>query len=213
MKKGALGIIETYGYLGAIEGADQAIKAANVTLIGCEKVRGGLVAIELVGDVAAVKVAVESGVAAVERLGIKVYSHVIPRPIEQLWDMLPKSSSYEKEEIKTDEKSPENALTEEILIEENPEKLPDKDLTEKVITEEKDDKVSEKKEEIKNDSHDNTRSVIPNKPKNLSEMKVVELRRLARKLKTSIPKPRIKYATKDQLIKAITQYYESEGDK
>jgi ethanolamine utilization protein EutM len=81
MTSQALGLIETVGLPVAIEAADAAVKAANVSLIGYEKTRGGgLVCVKIRGDVGAVKAAVEAGVAAASRVG-KVYSHhVIPRP-------------------------------------------------------------------------------------------------------------------------------------
>lgn len=80
----ALGMIETRGLVGAIEAADAAVKAANVTLIGHEKVGGGLVTVLFRGDVAAVKAAVDAGSAAAQRVGELVSTHVIPRPHESL---------------------------------------------------------------------------------------------------------------------------------
>lgn len=82
----ALGLIETYGFIGAIEAADAMLKVANISLLKLEKVRGGLVTITVEGDVGAVKTAVEAGESAVQRLGVKLLygSHVIPRPDAQL---------------------------------------------------------------------------------------------------------------------------------
>src|SRR5512136_825532 len=81
MTSQALGLIEAVGLPVAIEAADAALKAANVSLIGYEKTRGGgLACVKIRGDVGAVKAAVDAGVAAASRVG-KVYSyHVIPRP-------------------------------------------------------------------------------------------------------------------------------------
>lgn len=81
----ALGMIETYGLIGAIEAADVMLKVANVSLVKAEKVRGGLVTICIEGDVGAVKTAVEAGASAVERLSGSCLhtSHVIPRPDNQ----------------------------------------------------------------------------------------------------------------------------------
>ncbi len=82
----ALGLIETYGFIGAIEAADVMLKVANISLLKLEKVRGGLVTITVEGDVGAVKIAVAAGASAVQRLGVKLLygSHVIPRPDAQL---------------------------------------------------------------------------------------------------------------------------------
>ncbi|WP_161979160.1 BMC domain-containing protein [Streptococcus sp. S784/96/1] len=86
----ALGLIETYGFIGAIEAADVMLKVANVSLMKLEKVRGGLVTISIEGDVGAVKVAVEAGASAVQRFGTEFLhsSHVIPRPDQQLSSIL-----------------------------------------------------------------------------------------------------------------------------
>jgi len=85
----ALGMIETKGLVGAIEAADAMVKAANVTLVGKEKVGGGLVAVMVRGDVGAVKAATDAGAAAAERVGQLVSVHVIPRPHEEVEQLLP----------------------------------------------------------------------------------------------------------------------------
>jgi ethanolamine utilization protein EutM len=80
----ALGVIETRGFTAAVQAADASVKAANVKLAKWVKVGGGRVSIVMRGDVAAVKAAVEAGVAAASRIG-KVESEVIiPRPSERL---------------------------------------------------------------------------------------------------------------------------------
>jgi len=84
MKKQSLGLIETWGYVPAIEAADAATKAADVTLLGYERARAGLITVKFVGDVAAVKAAVTAGSAAAEKVGKVVAVHVIPRPDRQL---------------------------------------------------------------------------------------------------------------------------------
>lgn len=78
----ALGIVETKGYLAAIEAADSALKAANVRLLRVERVKGGLVAVQIDGDVGSVNAAIESAKASLERLDggkMLVGTHVIPR--------------------------------------------------------------------------------------------------------------------------------------
>ena len=84
MKKQSLGLIETWGYVPAIEAADAGTKAADVTLLGYERARTGLITVKFVGDVAAVKAAVTAGSAAAEKVGKVVAVHVIPRPDRQL---------------------------------------------------------------------------------------------------------------------------------
>jgi len=78
--KEALGLVETLGFVGAIEAADSMVKAANVTLVGSEKTGGGYIAMMVRGDVGAVKAAVEAGSEAARRVGQLVSTHVIPRP-------------------------------------------------------------------------------------------------------------------------------------
>ena len=84
----ALGLIETRGLVGAIEAADAAVKAADVRLVGYDKVGGALVTILLRGDVAAVKSAVEAGAEGARRVGELISAHVIPRPHEELETIL-----------------------------------------------------------------------------------------------------------------------------
>ncbi len=88
--KEALGLIETRGFVGAIEAADAMVKAANVRLIGKEKSGSGLVAVMVRGDVGAVKAATEAGAEAARRVGELVSVHVIPRPHADVEDMLNK---------------------------------------------------------------------------------------------------------------------------
>ena len=86
----ALGMIETRGLTAAIEAADAMVKAAEVTLIGTEKIGSGLVTVMVRGDVGAVKAAVESGTAAASKLGELIATHVIPRPHGDVEKILPK---------------------------------------------------------------------------------------------------------------------------
>ena len=84
----ALGLIETRGLVGAIEAADAMVKAAKVTFLGRQKVKGGLVAVMVAGDVGAVKAAVDAGAAACGQVGKLVSAHVIPRPHDDIDMML-----------------------------------------------------------------------------------------------------------------------------
>ena len=86
----AIGLIETRGLVGGIEAADAMVKAANVKLVGQERIGGGLVTVIVKGDVGAVKAAVDSGAAAAKRVGELLSVHVIPRPHADLDMLLPK---------------------------------------------------------------------------------------------------------------------------
>ncbi len=85
----ALGMVETRGLVAAIEAADAMVKAANVVLIGSEKIGSGLVSVMVRGDVGAVKAAVEAGSAAANSLGEVIATHVIPRPHQDVEKLLP----------------------------------------------------------------------------------------------------------------------------
>ncbi|MDD6478315.1 MAG: BMC domain-containing protein [Oscillospiraceae bacterium] len=85
----ALGMVETRGLVAAIEAADAMVKAANVELIGTEKIGSGLVSVMVRGDVGAVKAAVEAGSASAGHLGEVIATHVIPRPHGDVEKILP----------------------------------------------------------------------------------------------------------------------------
>ena len=84
MKSDALGMIETKGLIGSIEAADAMVKAANVTLVGKERVGGGIVTVLVRGDVGAV---------AAQRVGELLSVHVIPRPHSEVETILPSTNA------------------------------------------------------------------------------------------------------------------------
>jgi microcompartment protein CcmL/EutN len=90
MRGEALGMVETKGLVGAIEAADAMVKAANVVLVGYEKIGSGLVTVLVRGDVGAVKAATDTGAAAAQRIGELISVHVIPRPHTDIEKILPK---------------------------------------------------------------------------------------------------------------------------
>ena len=89
MAQEALGMVETRGLVAAVEAADSMLKAANVELIGSEKIGSGLVSVMVRGDVGAVKAATEVGGSAASKLGELVAVHVIPRPHNDVEKILP----------------------------------------------------------------------------------------------------------------------------
>lgn len=92
MKNEALGMIETRGMIAAINAVDAMVKAANVVLVGTEKIGSGLVTVMVRGDVGAVKAAVDAGVSAASSVGEVVSNYVIPRPHTEVETLLPKVS-------------------------------------------------------------------------------------------------------------------------
>ena len=89
----AIGMIETQGLTAVIEAIDTACKAGNVEILGREKLGGGYITVLIKGDVAAVKAAIEAGREKIESggLGKLIAAHVIPRPSNQVLDLLPKA--------------------------------------------------------------------------------------------------------------------------
>lgn len=89
MVQEALGMVETRGLVAAIEAADAMLKAANVELVGTEKIGSGLVSVMVRGDVGAVKAAVEAGESSATKLGEIIATHVIPRPHADVEKIIP----------------------------------------------------------------------------------------------------------------------------
>src|SRR4030088_2675802 len=89
----ALGMIETKGFVGAVEAADAMVKAAHVVLVGKEYIGAGYVTVFVRGDVGAVKAATDAGAAAARRVGELISVHVIPRPHAEVERVLPVSGN------------------------------------------------------------------------------------------------------------------------
>lgn len=86
----AIGMIETQGYTAVIEAIDTACKAADVQVVGREKLGGGYITVVIRGDVAAVRAAIDAGKAKVEGLGKLIAAHIIPRPSGAVLALMPK---------------------------------------------------------------------------------------------------------------------------
>ena len=98
----ALGLVETRGLVGSVEAADAMVKAANVQLIGYEKIGGGYVTVMVRGDVGAVKAATDAGAEAAARVGEVVSVHVIPRPHTDVESVLPVQEQSEDSTLTID---------------------------------------------------------------------------------------------------------------
>lgn len=88
----ALGLVETKGFVPAVEAADAMVKSANVSLIGCKQIGAGLVTVMVRGDVGAVKAATDAGAVAAGAIGELVSTHVIARPHTDVERILPKTA-------------------------------------------------------------------------------------------------------------------------
>ena len=85
----AIGMVETKGLVSLLEASDAMLKAANVSMIGWDKVGSGMVTSFVTGDVAAVKAAVDAGASAAGKVGEVLGVHIIPRPHDELTGVLP----------------------------------------------------------------------------------------------------------------------------
>lgn len=198
----SLGLIEVNGYLAAIEAADSALKAANVSLISIEKVKAAICTVEITGEVGAVKAAVEAGARAADSLGLLRSISVIPRLHEETLKIL---SLEKKVETLENERS-----TDELdkIISENSnviEEITD-DTKEEVVKE----TIKDKEVEIEPEE---TVEEVNSIEDDYNSIKVEELRRMVRSLSLpNISNKFIKFAKKDELIKILLDN-KKEGDK
>ena len=213
MKEATLGLIETYGFIGAVEGLDVALKSANVKLVSCEFVTGGIVTILITGDVASVKASIEAACSAVDRLGTLRNAHVIARAEENVWNIL---DGKKKDSSKKIEEIPDKIL---------PTKIEDKNVDVNDLEDNKNEDVLNTVENVneadyvqesegnliarENEKVENKKNIkIKFEDRSeLEALKVPELRTIARELKErkklSLTKKQIKFSKKDQLIEAI----------
>lgn len=185
----ALGLIETRGFTGAIIAADTALKAANIRLIKAEVIKGGLVTVQLTGDVGAIKVAVEAGSDAVKPRGVFIASHVIPRMHQETYQLVEETPDVREEQaldIAKETQEKKSAQSQEKMAQEN---IQEKRSIEKQVEE-----------------------VLIHE--NLKKLTVNELRKLVRQRKAMQEDVKaIKYAKKDELIKRLLEIDgEDEGD-
>ena len=118
----ALGLIETRGLVAAIEAADAMVKAANVKIVGKEQTNPALITIKIVGDVAAVKSAVDAGAAAAQKVGELVSIHVIPQPDSQMISLFPELADDDSPVLQA-ETTPAVPVIEKIVEQAKPIKL------------------------------------------------------------------------------------------
>lgn len=197
----ALGMIEVYGYLSAVEALDSALKAANVALHSVTKVQGGLVTVMVVGDVGAVKAAMDASSAAAGRVGNVVSVHVIPRPAKDVFHMTNSKAKPEKQQSYEAENTEKTDVLKEV---EDPKEAERPEEPE----EPKEPKDIQDIRKIKQEAFQSVFS-----KEELEQRTVEELRQIARSLHLeSITKNEIKFAKKGRLIEAICKFNEG-GDK
>ncbi|WP_432663242.1 BMC domain-containing protein [Wukongibacter baidiensis] len=211
----ALGLLETYGYIGAIEAADACLKAANVELIGLELVRGGLVTLKIGGNVSAVKASIDAGATAADRVGTVVSIDVIARMGEGLEKIV--FNPKKNEEIEQDVKKEIVEAKTDDRQEEKDDFLESKDLNRRDETHSFEGReidtsdLEKSKVKAKDIIKYNGKLIRISDPNELINIKVVDLRRIARGIDgISIEKGLIKFAKKNELIEALTSYFNRE---
>ena len=197
----ALGMIEVYGYLAAVEALDSALKAANVRREKVELVTGGLVAVLVTGDVGAVKAAMDASAAAAERVGKVISVHVIPRPHSMIDDMLNGPKEPPKAPAPVAPKEPEASAEPEVVKEPEPvisEPVKEPEPAKEAPKPAK--KPAEKKPAAEKKQTDLT-------PETVQGMSVPNLRALARELDIdNMTRAEIRYGKKDELVRKISEF-------
>ena len=213
MVEKALGLIEVRGFLGAVVVADAALKAANVSLLNVETVKSGLNTVQLVGDVSAVRSAVEAAVEIAQDQPYYLHSHVIARLDSQTDSIL---NPIRKEENKEFPKVESVSLKEESVLEsldpveeaevitEPLQSAIDEVVVEDTVSGVEDAIVEEIVSDIVTEEEISTERKQKYSEEELNKFKVVELRSIAyRENKITLSKKEIKFANKQLLIQAL----------
>lgn len=199
----ALGMIEVYGYLTAVEALDSALKAANVSLLDVVCVKGGLVSVLVTGDVGATKAAMDASAAAAERVGQIVSVHVIPRPAGDIERMLgdgprgPQPPAGPKPPDKP-VPPPEETAAENNGTAASPEPADLSDALPALAAPEE-----EELHELEEDAKAPQINPAALTPDALEDMTVVRLRQIARGVGVHMTRKQIRFAKKEELIAEI----------
>lgn len=199
------GYIETYGYVTSVAAADAALKAADVKLTNLYLTKAAILTVEVCGDVAAVRAAVDAGVAEAQRVGKLLGSNVIARVDEETSKILvggiqEKQQKKEKVEAKIEEAQKE--IVEKILKEPREQEQVEEKLETEAIIEEQVVEADEKVEadEISDEKIDNNSEKLKRKYR---KMRVIELKQKVNNLKLNYSWNEIKAMTREQLIEIL----------
>lgn len=218
----ALGMIETKGLIASIESADSMTKTANVKILEKQYIGAGLVTVFVVGDVAAVKAAVEAGVAAVKVLGdnFLISNHVIPRPHQEMENILDLKREKkleneveifdEEEIISVPEVKEETVVKEEIIVEEVIGNTNTESEREESQNDEKEIEKTEQLEIIELEDKENGADLA----KKLEELKISELRIMLKEDKDNkLTGKAISKLNKENLIIKLLELHKMRGDE
>lgn len=205
----ALGMIEVYGRIGAIEGLDSALKAANVSLVNMVRVGGGFTSFFIEGDVGEVKAAIDAAETSAGRVGSVVSSHVIPRPDQSVRNLL----NMNQQQSPKNQKSTDNKIDKEKVDNLIESKSISKNKSKKnsFPSNKVDDDVEKKLDAIVEKKLEDSDNAAANATKydKYEALTVVELRKAARDIETlNLTKQEIKFAKKKELLDAIKKAIE-----
>lgn len=195
----ALGLIEVVGYPPAVEAADAALKAANVTLLSIAKADAGIMTVEIIGDVGAVTAAVDAGARSAARIGLVRARHVISRVESDLIGKMIPSERVHHEVVK----QPEEVVMEESKADVVSESKADEGMQEPVTDETLEEspgvfEVTEKEEEKS--------QIIDFSQEQLNKRSNANLRSLIRSLDIQVTTERLNSMKKQDLIRLLLEY-------
>lgn len=197
----ALGLIEVVGYPPAVEAADAALKAANVTLLSIAKADAGIMTVEIVGDVGAVTSAVDAGARSAARIGLVRARHVIPRVESDLiGKVIPRERGYVDVESIPESKISEskNGAQSKLVNKKEEEELPSVEESDKAQAEKTDVPVAEKKEEKS--------PTIDFSQEQLSKRSNANLKSMIQSLGIQVSKERLNTMKKQDLIRLLLEF-------
>ncbi len=204
----ALGLIEVIGYPPAIEAADAALKAANVQLSGIAKVDGGIMTVQLFGDVSAIRAAVDAGSSAAERIGTVRGAHVIPRVDRALIGTIVKAprslaSAYEQKAPSTTDQLPTGIeiLRHEEAQQEEPPTPPSEDIGYSPLNSPEDSEGTS----VQLESEGLDKEEVINLD-DLDKKSNGQLRNLIQALGITVSSKKLRTAKKEELIEIIKNY-------
>lgn len=192
----ALGLIELLGYVPAVVALDTALKTAEVSFQQISKIDKGIVSLTVTGDVSAVQAAMVAAAAAAEQVGQVLYVHVIPRPHDEVDEMLnpPPAAPQAPQTPSASDDSGDEPDSETAA------ELPQAETAQEVSAEESAELTADLKAQMEN----LTLEV-------LEGMTVKELRTIARELNiTNMSRKEIRFGKKEDLVASICKYLEQE---
>lgn len=201
------GYIETYGYVASVAAADAALKAADVKLTNLYLTKAAILTVEVCGDVAAVRAAVDAGVAEAQRIGKLLGSNVIARVDEETAKILVGGIQETQRKEKKEEAKQEAPIesVKEVVVEEVLEELQEEKVESKVSEAVSEEQVieTEKNTEVEEISEEQVENNSEKLRRKYRKMRVIELKQKVNNLKLDYSWNQIKAMTREELIEIL----------